>query len=774
MVAAGCGARRFRRLVGRGESRARRGRRPRPARRGCTRARWRLVVADAAKPVYVPLELEAPTARDLTDPESKPALLRLRFGEPAAPLAAIGERVDAALRLSPTVAGHWHWEDESNLLFEPDGDWPVGQRYVVQLQRGALREDVKLEDERIEFASAPFGAGFDKAEFYQDPVDPRNKRVVATLRFSHPVDPSSLERGLRLKAGRETRPFTVTYDEKRVHAYLQSANLELAEKPLEMQVELDAAVRSALGGPELGAAQSTTVTVPGRFSLSIEDARAGYVTNERYEAEQVLTLAVSAGTAPTDLARRVHAWLLPAQHPDKPAAAAARPFEWNTPALVADEILGAATRVELAPVEAADEHAALHAFRFRAPVGRYLYVRVDAGLKAFGGFELARRWDTTMAVPEPPREVKLLQSGSLLSLRGERKLALYSRDVPAIRYEIGRVQPDRLYLLATQADGAFGDPQFNGWSLSFDDLSEVESQVQVVPPAEAPGRVQYHGFDLSPYIAPQGQQRTGVFFVRAEGWDPAQKRALEARDQRLVLVTDLGLVVKRAVDGSEDVFVQSVSRGEPVAGAIVQLLGRNGLALATRSTDAQGRAQLPSFRDAQRDREPALYLVRKDEDAAFLPVRRGDRLLDLSRFDVGGVSNAAEAGQLSAYLFSDRGLYRPGDEMKVGLIVRAADWGKPVEGLPLEAVVTDPRGQVVQRKRLRLSASGFEELSHATSESSPTGAWEVALYIVKDGAPQARIGSTVVNVQEFLPDRMKLALRFSTEREAGWVARRRS
>jgi len=289
-------------------------------------------------------------------------------------------------------------------------------------------------------------------------------------------------------------------------------------------------------------------------------------------------------------------------------------------------------------------------------------------------------------------------------------------------------------------------------------------------PAAAPGQVQYHGFDLSTYLAPQGKARTGVFFVRAQGWDPKRHQPLDARDERLVLVTDLGLLVKRAVDGSEDVFVQSVSRGEPVAGAVVQLLGRNGLALATRTTDEQGRAQLPSMRDAKRDREPMLYLVRKDEDASFLPVQRSERALDLSRFDVGGVSNATEAGQLSAYLFSDRGIYRPGDEMKIGLIVKAADWATSIEGLPLEALITDPRGQVVRRQRLKLSAAGFEELAYATSESSPTGAYEVSLFIVKDGAPGERVGNTVVNVQEFLPDRMKLALRFSSEREAGWVS----
>ncbi|MCU0759201.1 MAG: alpha-2-macroglobulin family protein [Steroidobacteraceae bacterium] len=722
------------------------------------------------QPQYLPLAVEAPAARDLLDPESKPAPVRLRFGEPAAPLAAIGTEVNTGVRLSPAASGRWRWEDETTLAFEPAGDWPVGQRYVVELGRGTLRDGVRLESDRIEFRSAPLAASFEKAEFYQDPVDPRIKKVVVNVRFSHPVDPASFERTFRLLAGRKAEAFTATYDEKRLWAYVQSGTLALPDEPQSLRVVLGAGVRSALGGPELGAAQETTVTVPGRLSLAVEEASPGYVTNAQYESEQVLTVALNQGVAPAELRGRLRAWLLPAQHPDRPAPPDGRPFEWNTPALVADEILALASRVELEPLEATDEHPRLHAFRFRAPAGRHLYLRVDAGLQAFGGFGLAKRWDATPVVPEPPREVKMLQGGSLLSLRGERKLALYSRDLPAIRYEVGRVAPDRLYLLATQADGAFGNPQFNGWSLSFDDLADVQSEIETVPAAAAPGRVHYHGLDLGPYVAPQGRQRTGVFFVRAQGWDPVAKRPLEAADERLVLVTDLGLVVKRAVDGSEDVFVQSLSRGEPVAGAIVQLLGRNGLALATRSTDEQGRARLPSFRDAQREREPALYLVRKDEDAAFLPVRRSDRLLDLSRFEVGGVSNPVESGQLSAYLFSDRGIYRPGDELKVGMIVKAADWATPLEGLPLEAVITDPRGQVVRRQRLRLTASGFEELAHATSESSPTGAWDVALYLVEDGAPQARIGGTVVDVQEFLPDRMKLALRFSSERESGWVS----
>ena len=47
-------------------------------------------------------------------------------------------------------------------------------------------------------------------------------------------------------------------------------------------------------------------------------------------------------------------------------------------------------------------------------------------------------------------------------------------------------------------------------------------------------------------------------------------------DSRLVLVSDLGILSKETADGGHDVFVQSIQTGKPVAGAHVQVIGRNG------------------------------------------------------------------------------------------------------------------------------------------------------------------------------------------------------
>ena len=93
--------------------------------------------------------------------------------------------------------------------------------------------------------------------------------------------------------------------------------------------------------------------------------------------------------------------------------------------------------------------------------------------------------------------------------------------------------------------------------------------------------------------------------------------------------------------------------------------------------------------------------------------------------------------------------HRPGDLFHVAYIVKTADWRAPIAGVPLEAVVTDPRGLEVQKERVALPASGFAELSYRTDENGQTGSWAASLYLVEaNGKRGALVGSTTVRVQE--------------------------
>src|SRR5262249_49201479 len=147
-----------------------------------------------------------------------------------------------------------------------------------------------------------------------------------------------------------------------------------------------------------------------------------------------------------------------------------------------------------------------------------------------------------------------------------------------------------------------------------------------------------------------------------------------------------------------------------------------------------------------------------------------DRRLDLSRFDTGGLTDDAELRSLQAYLFSDRGVYRPGEEATLGVIVKTLDWSPLPDALPLELVVVDPRFREVRSAAFRVPAGGSRDWRFATFPDSPTGIYRIELHIVRDGERRGLLGQTSIRVEEFLPDRMTIDARLSAPAAAGWVS----
>jgi hypothetical protein len=150
--------------------------------------------------------------------------------------------------------------------------------------------------------------------------------------------------------------------------------------------------------------------------------------------------------------------------------------------------------------------------------------------------------------------------------------------------------------------------------------------------AQEQGKPQYDSIDLSPYLQDRSQTARGLFLLhvravrypRNEDSDGSENLGfVPIEDQRLILVTDLGFIVKQTKEGARDVFVQSLRSGEPVVGARIQMIGRNGLPVQAASTDATGHAQLPrppNELNRQTEKTPLIVLVQKDDDFSFLPL----------------------------------------------------------------------------------------------------------------------------------------------------------
>ncbi len=759
------------------------------------------------KPVEATISVTDPSRTEIEN-EREPNPLTVAFSQSVAPLGMADKEVTQGIRIEPTLAGAWRWKNDQTLEFRPKEDWPVGAQYSVKLDKEVVAPQVVLSDTRFKFSAAPFKAAVERAQFYQEPTNPALKKAIFELRFSHPVNGPDLEKRISLQLagqsegmwglGRETTRFTVSYDKLKLHAYIHSEPLPMPQEDSAIAFKLAKGAVAERGGAAFDGELSQSVRVPGLASLAVRELSAGIAQNAKNEPEQILTVTLSASTYEKDIKGAISAWVLPLNHPKQEAKKTSYPYSWSNPAEITEEILKTSTKLDLDLAPGEREHAEFHALRYSAPIGRYVYVQVERGLKSFGGYTLAKRAQTIAQVPPFPSQLNIVGQGALVSMSGDKKVALLVRDLPGVKMEISRVLPAQLQHIVSQSGGDFSNPQWSG-NVGPDNLTERFEKK--IPLALKSGKTHYEALNLAEYLGKDASERRGIFLLKVQGWNPAyepsaqpvnpqqepepqeegegngdgmtmqtdQQDASERQDTRLLLVTDLGVLVKRSLDGTQDVFVQSIANGQPVAGATVDVIAKNGLAVFSQQTDATGRATFPKLDGLTRERAPLLYLVRKGGDMSFLPLNRSDRGLDVSRFDVGGIRNTVHPGKLSAYLFSDRGMYRPGDALHIGFIVKSANWGRALAGLPLEAEVLDPRGLVVKRQKLRLTAGGFGEIEHTTLETSPTGLYNINLYLAHEDQATDSLGSVAVKVQEFLPDRMKVSARLSTDATEGWV-----
>lgn len=763
-------------------------------------------------------KLSPPGVTPIVKNKPQPQTLRLDFSAAAAKLDLVGKTVAEGVKLTPAHPGEWKWPTDKSLVFTPSEDWPAGREFRVELNRTLLAAEAKLKENEWTFTTAALAPKIENLSFYTNPQDPDQHQVVATLRFTHPVDLKDVRNRVRIEVMGQSpifnwggKPpselFTVTEGKLQREFFFRTARIVAPAKEDFVRLTVAPGLSSTLGGAATKEAVADKVRVPDMDSgFSIDGVTAEIVRTEEGEPQQFIFIDTDGYASPQEVAAHVEAMLLPKDKPKIGREAAVEGYEWSKPGEVTAEILKLSQPVKLSLVEVEKGTDApvstRHGFKMLVERPGYLQVKVQTGLKALGGFRLAKEHAAIIAAPEFPKEVEILGEGGLLALNGERKVSIKSRGAHHLRITLGRVPSTQVNHLARFGHGAFQEPEFYG-SIDEQNIGHFHREVRPVP-ARNDYEAVYTTFDFSDALAREDKsdsdQSRGMFFVTVEGVEPrandedeateAEEGADDSKDpdpaiskwqsigepgeergattaRRFILITDLGLVVKRSADGSRDVFVQSVGRGDPLPGVMVTVLSKNGEFLAQSQTDAEGHVKLPPVEHLQREKTPAAITARSGNDLAFIPFARDDRMLDFSRFDTGGVL-ASEKDRLDAFVFTERGVYRPGDTVHIAGIVRRRDWSGNLDGLPLKITIRDPRdGELTDS--FPLPEDGFFEWDAETDEADPTGQYEIVLSLVKGPQKVERIGRAAFRVEDFQPDRMKMNVALTAPTGLAWL-----
>lgn len=196
-------------------------------------------------------------------------------------------------------------------------------------------------------------------------------------------------------------------------------------------------------------------------------------------------------------------------------------------------------------------------------------------------------------------------------------------------------------------------------------------------------------------------------------------------------ITDIGTTFKTSPD-SILIWTTSLKTGKPLAALPVELRSEENKVVWRGVTDANGLAQAPGWSKldvpTKEWGQPTLY--------AFVTSPNGDSVvsnvwndgMEPWRFNM-DYEYTPLAQNLLAYVFTDRGVYRPGEMVHIKGVVRQQEKGKWTLPSNLRGTLTisDARGEEVLKKDVVISANwGSFDTQLDLPETAATGYWDIS------------------------------------------------
>ena len=210
-----------------------------------------------------------------------------------------------------------------------------------------------------------------------------------------------------------------------------------------------------------------------------------------------------------------------------------------------------------------------------------------------------------------------------------------------------------------------------------------------------------------------------------------------------LLASDIGLVAEYA--GGEDLWLTATDliTARPLSGVTLEVVDFQLQTIATVKTGSDGLAQVKV------PHRPFAVVGRAGGSVAYLKLS-SER--SVSRFDVGG--QVLKEG-MKAFLYGERGVWRPGDVLHISAIVQDKGHSLP-DGHPGTLEVYTPEGQFYT-KLVKKSVDGFFSFDIQTKDSDPTGYWNA--YFKVGGASFHK----TLHIETIKPNRLKISTSLEDE-----------
>ncbi len=375
--------------------------------------------------------------------------------------------------------------------------------------------------------------------------------------------------------------------------------------------------------------------------------------------------------------------------------------------------------------------------------GKQYTLILKRGLPALNGAVLKKNVTRQIYFPDRPSVIAFRKNGQYLSTKGNMLVPISSVNVSKITVIAERIYPNNLVQFAMRESNRYSN--YFSWGIggSGDKLSHIitEKDYSIV---SIPNKVTETMLDMKELM---GDFSSGAFLLTVKSDNATVK-------ERLVIVTDIGIAIKRSATDLL-VWANRINSLKPVAGGSVKVYSEQNQLIFSSVTDENGIAHIIGDM-SDKTKVPFLITVEDGDDISYLKL---DETKVVPDKNLGGASY--QTGAYTAYIFSDRGIYRPGETVHLKAVIRGRDLNAVDHKFPVSLKIIRPDGREYRTVTDNLNKWGTVAYDIELPKYVMTGKYRLELHI--PGSSKI-LDESQIAVEDFVPPQIKVKVDSEQER----------
>lgn len=662
-----------------------------------------------------------------------PSEISIVWNRPMRPLELAGSESPAPVKLSPNVPGRWAWVGTSAVSFVPEKHLPRATSFVVEVPAGTKALDGSVLEQAYTFRFSTPRPLITSVEPYEGSDDLRPDAKFK-IRVNQPVDIRELEHALTLAVGDRQSKLGVNITKP------EADNDQLFEVAARTPMPLNSPVVLTVkdlhgreGNLPSEKAQEYNFSTYG--PLALKDVSCDYSTpHGKCAPDEQLSVSFTNRVKLSDLKKAIK-------------------FEPNIkvsfPSWMDDE-----------------DNVGGIAVYGQFPAGKKVKISIAGTLKDEHGQTLggdARR-DIEFDDLWPKADIGL--RGNVFETVARREIPIDAVNANDLELVVAPLTPVEALRLQ---DDKFSPGQNPPFGLI---AALPKAKLTRLSPTAAKNATSRFSVKVDDVLGGKDARGAVAIGIRYTGW-PGSDHPRGLGATAIAKVTDLGISGKLSRHGSL-VWISRLSSAEPIAGAEVTIERPGDPVIGPFKSDASGFVNLPPnvFTPNLSNTERGVIVVRHGNDWTY---KHLERQLDGWRFDA-RVDTSEE--RPFGMLFSDRGIYRPGDTVHIKGIFRKEGHPGTITpaSVPVVLTVESPQGEEIAKINETLSPFGTASFDVTVPKTGRLGTYSVRASVGDGQTSYANDAMDDFEVAEYRP--VEFAVSVESDKpsyirgdSAKWIAR---